>query len=48
MKAAVYYKTGDPSVLCYQDVEDPKCGPDDVVIEVKAISVKGGDRKSVV
>ncbi|MBT4089006.1 MAG: zinc-binding alcohol dehydrogenase family protein [Deltaproteobacteria bacterium] len=43
MKAAVYYKTGDPSVLCYQDVEDPKCGPDDVVIEVKAISVEGGD-----
>ncbi len=43
MKAAVYYKTGDPSVLCYQDVEDPKCGPDDIVIEVKAISVEGGD-----
>ncbi len=43
MKAAVYYKTGDPSVLCYQDIDDPKCGPNDIVITVNAISVEGGD-----
>lgn len=43
MKAAVYYKTGEPSVFCYQDVEDPKCGPDEILIKVEAISVEGGD-----
>jgi NADPH2:quinone reductase len=43
MKAAVYYKTGPPDVLQYEDVPDPTCGPGDVVVEVEAISIEGGD-----
>jgi NADPH2:quinone reductase len=43
MKAAVYYKTGPPEVLQYEDVPDPTCGPGDVLIEVEAISIEGGD-----
>ncbi len=43
MKAAVYYDTGDPDVFRYEDVPDPACQPGGVVIDVKAISVEGGD-----
>ena len=43
MKAAVYYETGPPDVLRYEDVPDPSCGPGDVLIEVEAISIEGGD-----
>jgi NADPH:quinone reductase len=43
MKAAVYYETGDPSVFKYEEVPDPVCGPWDIVIDVKAISIEGGD-----
>lgn len=43
MKAAVYYKTGLPEVLRYEDVPDPVCAPDGVVIDVEAISIEGGD-----
>jgi NADPH2:quinone reductase len=43
MKAAVYYKTGPPDVLQYEDVTDPKCAPDGVLIQVEAISIEGGD-----
>lgn len=43
MKAAVYYETGPPSVLRYEDVPDPVCGPGDVLIDVEAISIEGGD-----
>lgn len=43
MKAAVYYETGDPDVLRYEDVPDPECAPAGVLIEVKAISIEGGD-----
>ena len=43
MKAAVYYRVGDPSVLEYEDVPDPVCGPDEILIDVRAISVEGGD-----
>ncbi len=43
MKAAVYYETGDPSVFRYEDVPDPTCPPFGVVIDVKAISIEGGD-----
>jgi NADPH2:quinone reductase len=43
MKAAVYYETGRPEVFRYEDVPDPTCAPHGVVIEVKAISVEGGD-----
>ena len=43
MKAAVYYETGAPDVLRYEDVPDPVPGPGDVLIDVEAISIEGGD-----
>ena len=43
MKAAVYYETGPPEVLRYEDVDDPVCSPGSVLIDVEAISIEGGD-----
>jgi NADPH2:quinone reductase len=43
MKAAVYMKTGTPDVFQYEEVADPSCGVGEIVIEVRAISVEGGD-----
>ena len=43
MKAAVYYETGAPDVLRYEDVPDPEPLPGMVVIDVEAISIEGGD-----
>ena len=43
MKAAVYYEAGPPSVFRYEDVPDPVCAPDGVVIDVEAVSIEGGD-----
>lgn len=43
MKAAVYYESGPPSVFRYEDVPDPTCHPDGVLIDVKAVSIEGGD-----
>lgn len=43
MKAAVYYETGSPDVFRYEDVPDPICAPDGVLIKVEAISIEGGD-----
>jgi NADPH2:quinone reductase len=43
MKAAVYYETGPPSVFRYEDVPDPAVGPGDVLVDVEAISIEGGD-----
>jgi len=43
MKAAVYYETGNPDVFRYEDVPDPACPPGGVLIDVKAISIEGGD-----
>jgi NADPH2:quinone reductase len=43
MKAAVYYETGAPDVLRYEDVPDPEVTPGTVLIEVEAISIEGGD-----
>ncbi len=43
MKAAVYYETGAPDVLRYEDVPDPVCGPGMVLVTVEAISIEGGD-----
>jgi NADPH2:quinone reductase len=43
MKAAVYYETGPPSVFRYEDVPDPVCADDGVLIEVRAVSIEGGD-----
>lgn len=43
MKAAVYYETGAPDVFRYEEVPDPVCQPGSIVIDVKAISIEGGD-----
>lgn len=43
MKAAVIYENGGPEVLRYEDVPDPDCGEHDVVIDVEAVSIEGGD-----
>lgn len=43
MKAAVYYENGPPDVFRYETVDDPLCGPADVLIDIAAISVEGGD-----
>ena len=43
MKAAVYYENGPPSVLKYEDVADPECHPDGILIKVEAVSIEGGD-----
>lgn len=43
MKAAVYYQTGAPDVFRYEEVPDPECPPNGVVIEIQAISIEGGD-----
>jgi NADPH2:quinone reductase len=43
MKAAVYYETGSPDVLKYEDVPDPVCFPSGIIIRVEAVAVEGGD-----
>jgi NADPH:quinone reductase len=43
MKAAVYYETGSPDVFRYEDVADPEPGPGEILIEVEAVSIEGGD-----
>jgi NADPH2:quinone reductase len=43
MRAAVYYETGSPSVFRYEEVPDPTPGPGEVLIDVEAISIEGGD-----
>lgn len=43
MKAAVYYENGAPGVLRYEDVPDPACLANGVVIKVEAVSIEGGD-----
>jgi NADPH2:quinone reductase len=43
MKAAVYYETGGPEVLRYEEVPDPVMGRQDLLVRVQAISIEGGD-----
>lgn len=43
MKAAVYYETGSPDVFRYEDVPDPEPGPGEILIDVGAVSIEGGD-----
>jgi NADPH2:quinone reductase len=43
MKAAVYYETGSPDVFRYEDVPDPVLGSGEILIQVEAISIEGGD-----
>lgn len=46
MKAAVYYQTGGPDVFRFEEVPDPDVGEDDVLIQVEAVSIEGGDTLS--
>ena len=43
MKAAVYYETGAPDVFRYEDVPDPLAGAGDLLVQVEAVSIEGGD-----
>lgn len=43
MKAAVYYETGGPEVLKYEDVPDPELHRRGIIVRVEAISIEGGD-----
>jgi len=43
MKAAVYYETGSPSVFRYEEIDDPSCAPNGVVIDIEVVSIEGGD-----
>ena len=38
MKAAVITEPGGPDVLKIMEVSDPSPGPDDILIDVKAVS----------
>lgn len=46
MKAAVYYQNGAPSVFKYEDVPDPVCAPNGLLVRVEAVSIEGGDVSS--
>jgi NADPH:quinone reductase-like Zn-dependent oxidoreductase len=39
MKAVVFERFGGPEVLEYREIPDPRCGPDEAVIEVKACGI---------
>jgi NADPH:quinone reductase len=43
MKAGIYYRNGGADVLQYEEVADPQVGRSDVLIDVQAISIEGGD-----
>ena len=43
MKAAVYYETGGPEVFRYEDVPDPAMARHEMLVQVEAISIEGGD-----
>jgi NADPH2:quinone reductase len=43
MKAAVYYETGGPEVLRYEEVPEPQLRKVGVLIDVAAIAIQGGD-----
>lgn len=43
MKAAVIHRNGGPEVLSFEDVADPVCADDGIVIDVETVSIEGGD-----
>jgi NADPH:quinone reductase len=43
VRAAVYYQTGPPDVFRYEDVPDPEPGPGEILVDVEAVSIEGGD-----
>jgi len=43
MKAVTYEQPGKPDVLRYQDVPDPSVGDGEVLVQLEAICIEGGD-----
>ncbi|WP_310258183.1 quinone oxidoreductase family protein [Fictibacillus barbaricus] len=43
MKALVFDKFGGPEVLEYREIQDPSIGPDDILLEMKAIGLNYAD-----
>ncbi|MFD1357790.1 quinone oxidoreductase family protein [Fictibacillus halophilus] len=43
MKALVFEKFGGPDVLDYREISDPVIGPDDILLEMKAIGLNFAD-----
>ena len=43
MKAAVFHEHGSMKNIRWDDFPDPECGPDDVVIAIKAAALNGFD-----
>lgn len=43
MKASVYYRNGGPEVFTYEEVPDPKPGPDEVLLQIEVIAIQGAD-----
>ena len=43
MKAAVMHEQGDPDVLSYEEIDDPTCDADGVIVDVEVIAIEGGD-----
>ena len=43
MKAAVIHQNGGPEVLNFEDLPDPVCADDGIVIDVETVSIEGGD-----
>ncbi len=43
MKAAVYRQPGPPEVFSYEDVPDPIVGTNEILVQVEAVSIEGGD-----
>ncbi len=42
MKAVIQHRFGGPEILSYEDVPDPVCAPDEVIVDVHAVSVNTG------
>ena len=43
MKAAVIARNGGPEVLSFEEIPDPVCADDGIVVDVETISIEGGD-----
>ncbi|MED1204089.1 quinone oxidoreductase family protein [Heyndrickxia acidicola] len=43
MKALIFNEFGGPEVLHYEDIQDPKIGPDEILVEMKAIGLNFAD-----
>ncbi|MES2991805.1 MAG: zinc-binding alcohol dehydrogenase family protein [Pseudomonadota bacterium] len=43
MKAAVIHRNGGPEELVFEELPDPACAEDGIVIDVETVSIEGGD-----